>query len=99
MVNVHTWQMVGSALHAVTREQHLFFEENDYLIITDALNEQEIKNHKFWAEVVPEPRALWPVQFSDMIRWLILSRQGGEALEQAREAYSRWRSLLPGWIW
>ncbi|KAF5873776.1 uncharacterized protein Bfra_005242 [Botrytis fragariae] len=52
-------------IRAVTREQHLFFEENGYLIITDALNKQEIKNHKIWAEVVPEPKALWPGQFSD----------------------------------
>ncbi|TGO11704.1 hypothetical protein BPAE_0902g00010 [Botrytis paeoniae] len=36
--------------YVVTREQHLFFEENGYLIITNALNEQEIKDHKVWAQ-------------------------------------------------
>ncbi|TGO41254.1 hypothetical protein BHYA_0024g00320 [Botrytis hyacinthi] len=46
----------------VTREQHLFFEEKGYLIITDALNQKEIENHKFWAEFVPvyyQDRAGW----------------------------------------
>ncbi|KAF7887820.1 uncharacterized protein EAF01_010974 [Botrytis porri] len=36
--------------YVITHEQHLFFEENGYLIITDAVSEQEIKDHKVWAQ-------------------------------------------------
>ncbi|ESZ94403.1 hypothetical protein SBOR_5196 [Sclerotinia borealis F-4128] len=38
--------------YIISRQQHLFFEEHGYLVITNGFTREEIEKHKIWAKVV-----------------------------------------------
>ncbi|KAM0146144.1 hypothetical protein ACHAQE_010884 [Botrytis cinerea] len=83
--------------YVITREQHLFFEENGYLVITNALNEQEIENHKFWAQTAHDlPRVK---EACDYLQYDEINNNGERVLcrvENFTTAVPGFNSLLRG---
>lgn len=83
--------------YVITREQHLFFEENGYLVITNALNEQEIENHKFWAQTAHDlPRVK---EACDYLQYDEINKNGERVLcrvENFTTAVPGFNSLLRG---
>ncbi|TGO48255.1 hypothetical protein BOTNAR_0485g00010 [Botryotinia narcissicola] len=83
--------------YVVTREQHLFFEENGYLIITDALNQKDIENHKLWAQAAHDlPRVKDSCEY---LQYDEINKKGERVLcrvENFTTAFPGFDSLLRG---
>ncbi|KAI9642558.1 hypothetical protein NHQ30_009363 [Ciborinia camelliae] len=85
------------SLYTLTPQQHLFFEENGYLVITDGFSEEEIKKHRAWAQVVHDlPRAKEPCGY---LQYEEINNKGERVLcrvENFTEKVPEFNSLLRG---
>lgn len=50
--------------YSLTSQQHQFFEENGYLVITDGFTKEDIENHQVWANTVHDlPQVSGPCDY------------------------------------